>query len=131
MMLTNYYHKTDSKKCIQAILKGISMKTIYELQLFFNSFQTILINYYQRNHCKQSLQTIMKLWNKPFQTMPTNYYNRNHCKQCWQTFIGKWIQTSLTNYKRTPSKLLFQKSFKMMLKIIITKLIPKKAYKLF
>ena len=81
------------------------------------SFQVILTNYYQRNHCKHYLVTIIResfeisllnyyqriiannihiqlLSKKSFQTNLTSYCKRNHCKQCLQTIIRETIENN-------------------------------------
>ena len=81
------------------------MKTTYESQLCFNSFQTIHINL---------------LLDKLLQTILTNHYKINHSKQFLQTII---IEITVNS----AYKLLLESHFRHHLQTI-TELIPKNAY---
>ena len=96
-------------------------------------YQTVLSIYYQRNHSKQFMQTIIR---EIIQKIYTNCYHRNHSKQFLQTITREIIphnsykplsqksfQTMLSNYyQRNHSK--------EFLKTIVTEIIPINSYKL-
>ena len=97
MMLTNYYHKSDSKKWLQAVIREITPHNAYKL-LSENLFQTMLRNYCKMNHSKYNAYKLFS--EKPFQTMLTNYYMGNHSKQCVQNAIREIIPNN--TYKLLP-----------------------------
>ena len=73
---------------------------------------TILTNYYQRNHSKQFLQTI---YYQGDQIIHTNYYQKNHFKQYLQTVIRQIIPNNfyilLPGKSNVTYKLLSEKTF--------------------
>ena len=123
-MLSNYF-----KQFLVSIIREI--------------IQTILTNYYHRNHSKQFLQAITKevvpnssyklipevIPNnafKLFQTILSIYYQRNHSKQFLQTIITETISNN--SCKLLPMKSLqkmsshYDKHYKLCLKTINRKL---------
>ena len=103
-------------------LNNVKSGACWENQLFqkvlglghLTSIRTLDYIYYQRNHSKQFLQTIIR---EIIQTILTNYFHRNHSKQFLHTFKSqKSLQTMLPNY------------FKPFLISIISEIIPNNSY---
>ena len=105
---------------IREIIPNVSYKLPWD-----KLFQINLTTYYQRNHCKHYLVTIIiesfeisllnyyqriiannihiqLLSEKSFQTNLTSYCKRNHCKQYLQTIIREIIENN--TYKLLPEK---------------------------
>ena len=72
----------SSKQFLQTIITKVIPNNAFKL------FQMILSIYYQRNHFKQFLHTIIR---EIIQTILTNYYHRNHSKQFLQTITREII----------------------------------------
>ena len=83
----------SSKQFLQTFITQVIPNNAFKL------FQIILSIYYQRNHSKQFLKTIIR---EIIQTILTNYYQRNHSKQFLQTITKEIIANN--SYKRLSRK---------------------------
>ena len=116
---------------LQTITRVIITKNSYKL-LLQKSFETMLSNYYQRNHSKQFLKTIIReiIWDSCIlQLMMTLFITRGIIpNNSYKLLSQKSFQTMLSNYlkwflvsiireiiRNNSYKLLSQKSFKTIL----------------
>ena len=120
-MLRNYYHKTDSKKYLQAITREIIPHNNYKL-LSENLFQTMVTNYCKKNHSKHNAYKLFS--EKQLQTKLINYYTGNHSKQCLQNVMRNHSQQYLQTIIRQliPNNVYIQP--------FVIEIIPNKTYKL-